>query len=210
MKKIFFMMTALIAFIVASAQTTILTQKEKDAILYMREEEKLARDVYNFLYDKWDMNPFGNIRQSEQIHMDRMEALILDYGLEDPVVKNGDKPGVITNSFLQQQYNQLVKSGSQSVVEALKAGAKIEELDVADLDERIAQTKKATILTQFNYLKQASENHLRAFTRRLKAEGVNYVPVILSKEKFKEIISSENTRGHEKGKGKGNSGCCNG
>lgn len=204
MKQIFFMMTALIVFKVSSAQTTTLSQKEKDAIVYMREEEKLARDVYNFLYAKWNVNPFGNIRQSEQIHMDRMEDLIIDYKLEDPVVKNGDKPGVFTNSFLQEQYNQLVKSGSQSITEALKAGAKIEELDIADLEKRIAQTTNATILTQFNYLKQASENHLRAFTRRLKAEGVNYQPVILEKGTFNKIISSDNGPAQ----GRGNGGCC--
>lgn len=208
MKQILITMTSLILFTAASAQTTPLSQKEKDAIVYMREEEKLARDVYNLLYEKWDMNPFGNIRQSEQIHMDRMEALIIDFHLTDPVVKNGDKAGVFTNKFLQEQYIQLVKSGSESVTQALRAGAKIEELDIADLEERIAQTNNATILAQFNYLKQASENHLRAFTRRLKAEGVNYEPVILSKEKFKEIISSENSR--VPGKGKANGGCCKG
>ena len=203
MKQIFFMMMVLIVFMMAaSAQTTTLSQKEKDAIVYMREEEKMARDVYMFLYEKWSMNPFGNIRQSEQIHMDRMEALILDYGLEDPVVKNGDKPGVFTNSFLQGQYNQLVKSGSQSITEALKAGAKIEELDIADLDKRMAQTTNAPILTQFNYLKQASENHLRAFVRRLKTEGITYQPVILSTEKFKKIVDAENNCGN------GSSGCC--
>ncbi len=206
MKQIFITMTSLILFTVASAQTTSLSKKEKEAIVYMREEEKLARDVYNFLYKKWDMNPFGNIRQSEQIHMDRMESLIIDFNLTDPVVKNGDKPGVFTNKFLQEQYHQLIKSGSESVTQALRAGAKIEELDISDLEERTALTNNATIIAQFNYLKQASENHLRAFTRRLKAEGVNYEPVILSNERFNEIISSENTCGP--GNGKGNGGCC--
>jgi len=179
MKQLFFMMTALILFTAVSAQTTTLCHKEKDAIVYMREEEKLARDVYNLLHEKWNINPFENIRQSEQKHIDRMEALILDYGLADPVVKNGDKPGVFTNPFFQEQYHQLVKSGSQSITEALKAGAQIEELDIADLEKRIAQITNATILTQFNYLKQSSENHLRAFSRRLKVTGVNYEPVIL-------------------------------
>ena len=68
MKQTFFMMISLVVFIVVSAQTSALNQKEKDAIIHMREEEKLARDVYNFLFEKWEMNPFGNIRQSEQTH----------------------------------------------------------------------------------------------------------------------------------------------
>lgn len=205
--KLFFVLTSvLFVFMFAFAQTNKISQKEKDAIVYMREEEKLARDVYNLFYDQWNMNPFGNIRQSEQIHMDRMETLILDFQLEDPVKINGDKPGVFTNRFLQEQYNLLVKSGSRSIVDALKAGANIEELDIADLEERIAQTNNTTILTQFHYLKQASENHLRAFTRRLKGEGVNYEPVILSKERFQTIITSENSRNCGNGQGKGGCG----
>ncbi|HEX6849354.1 MAG TPA: DUF2202 domain-containing protein [Chitinophagaceae bacterium] len=209
MKQIFFMMISLVVFIVVSAQTSALNQKEKDAIIYMREEEKLARDVYNFLFEKWEMNPFGNIRQSEQTHMDRIKILITTYKLEDPVAKNGDKPGVFSNSFLQNLYIQLTKSGSESVTAALKAGAKIEELDIADLEERIAQTTNREIINTFNYLKQASENHLRAFTRRLKAEGVNYEPVILTKERFTEIIASVNKGGNGNQRGKGSGACCN-
>lgn len=193
MKQLFFMLTALIVFRMTSAQTINLSQKEKDAVVYMREEEKMARDVYNFLYAKWNVNPFGNIRQSEQIHMERMRILILNHKLSDPVAENGDKPGVFSNSFLQEQYNQLIKSGGQSITEAFKAGAKIEELDIADLDKRLAQTTNAALRTQFNYLRQASENHLRAFTPRLKTEALNYQPVILEKEKFDKIISLPNS-----------------
>lgn len=71
MKKFIFSLTAIVLSIVGFAQQAItLDQQEKDAILYMREEEKLARDVYEFLYAKWNVNTFGNIRRSEQTHMD--------------------------------------------------------------------------------------------------------------------------------------------
>lgn len=145
----------------------------------MREEEKLARDVYDSMYIKWGVNPFGNIRQSEQIHMDKMKALITTYKLQDPVYKNNDKHGLFTNALLKNYYNKLVAEGSQALSEALGAGAKIEELDIADLQERIKQTKKPDILATYNYLTMASENHMRAFIRRLKRLGINYEPVIL-------------------------------
>ena len=202
MKKIFLAVFLLIGTTSSfTQQNSILNQQEKDAILYMREEEKLARDVYNLLYDKWGINPFDNIRQSEQVHMDRMKTLITTYQLEDPVMKNLDKQGIFTNVLLQQYYNELSTTGVRSLVDALKVGAKIEELDIADLEERIKQTQRQDIISSYNFLKMASENHLRAFVRRLKMQGIIYEPVILSKTEFEKIIVSEEARGRNGGRG---------
>ena len=185
MKKFIFSLTAIVLSIVGFAQQAItLDQQEKDAILYMREEEKLASDVYEFLYAKWNVNTFGNIRRSEQTHMDRMKTLITSYRLNDPVDKNSDKQGVFVNSVLQNYHKELTNAGSTSLTEALKAGAKIEELDIADLEERVKLTTRPDIISTYNYLKMASENHLRAFVRRLKMQDVNYEPVILNKPYF--------------------------
>lgn len=202
MKKIFLTVFLLSGTISGfTQQNIILNQQEKDAILYMREEEKLARDVYDLLYDKWGINPFDNIRQSEQVHMDRMKTLITTYQLEDPVMKNLDKQGIFTNVLLQQYYNELSTTGVRSLVDALKVGAKIEELDIADLEERIKQTQRQDIISSYNFLKMASENHLRAFVRRLKMQGIIYEPVILSKTEFEKIIVSEEARGRNGGRG---------
>ncbi len=192
MKKLILSLSAIVLSITGfTQQSPSLNQQEKDAILYMREEEKLARDVYEFLYAKWNSNPFGNIRQSEQTHMDRMKTLITAYKLNDPVDSNKDKPGVFTNVLLQQYYNELTTTGRHSLAEALKVGAKIEELDISDLEERIKQTKNQNILSAYNFLKMASENHLIAFVQRLKMQGVNYEPVILSKTEFDKIIAAK-------------------
>lgn len=192
MKKFIFSLTAIFLSVTGFAQqTTTLNQQEIDAILYMREEEKLARDVYEVLYVKWNVNPFGNIRHSEQVHMDRMKSLITSYKLNDPVEKSNDKQGVFVNSVLQSYYTELTTTGSTSLTEALKAGAKIEELDIADLEERVKLTTRPDIISIYNYLKMASENHLRAFVRRLKMQGVNYVPVILSKTSFDKILEAD-------------------
>ena len=80
MKKFILSLTVIVVSITGFTQQTVsLKQQEKDAILYMREEEKLARDVYDSMYAKWKVNPFGNIRQSEQTHMDRMKTLITSW-----------------------------------------------------------------------------------------------------------------------------------
>ena len=125
--------------------------------------------------------------------MDKMKALLTTYKLADPVDNNNDKPGIFENTLLQKYYHELVTNGSKSFTEALKVGAKIEELDISDLDKRIAQTKQPDILNAYNYLKKASENHLRAFVRRLKMQGVNYEAVILNKDEFNKIVGAKNT-----------------
>lgn len=181
----------------SAQQTGVLEPKEKEALVYMREEEKLARDVYDSLYARWNINPFGNIRHSEQVHMDKMKALLETYGIEDPVADVNEKPGIFSSSVLQHLYQELTSSGSQSVTTALLAGAKIEEMDISDLNARMALTSRNDINTTFRYLVMASENHLRAFVRRLKSEGINYEPVILEHKEFDRIISSSNNMGHD-------------
>ncbi len=207
MKKAFLMFAAIPLFLTAESQTTTsLSTQEKNGLLYMQEEEKLARDVYDSMYAKWEVNPFGNIRQSERMHMDRMNTLAVTYGIKEEKAFNNDKAGSFLNPILAKIYKDLVVSGSSSLTDALKAGAKIEELDIADLDERIAQTKKEDILTAYKFLRMGSENHLRAFVRRLKSQGVDYQPEFIKKEMFDAIISGENQDagcGKEQGNGPG-------
>ena len=86
---------------------------EVAGLLYMREEEKLARDVYLTLYEKWEMPIFQNIANSESTHMEAIETLIDRYNLEDPAA--GKDAGVFTDQTLQGLYDQLVAEGSQSL-----------------------------------------------------------------------------------------------
>ncbi len=210
MKKALFLIAAFQLFLTVQSQTVVpLSKTEKEGLLYMQEEEKMARDVYDSMYTKWDVNPFGNIRQSERVHMDRMNTLAVTYGIKEEKAFNNDKAGSFLNPLLARYYKELIASGSNSLTDALKAGAKIEELDIADLDERIAQTKKEDILTAYNYLRMGSENHLRAFVRRLKSQGVDYQPGLLKKDVFDAIINGENNEagcgnGNGNGPGKGN------
>lgn len=171
-----------------AAQQPVLTTDEKAGILFMREEEKLARDIYDSMFIKWNTNPFENIRLSERVHMQEMKELIDVYKLVDPVEKTKDKPGSFENTTLKKYYDELIKKGSSSFVEALKAGAFIEEIDLRDLESAKSKTTNTTIITAYDYLIMGSENHLRAFYRRLKNSGVNYEPVILSIAAFKKII----------------------
>lgn len=201
MKKILYTVTACLLFVTGfTQQSASLDIDEIKGILYMREEEKLARDVYDSLYNKWNSNPFGNIRHSEQTHMDLMKSLITKYGLSDPVSYTKDVPGVFVNSVLQQLYSELVSSGSLTFLQALRAGAKIEELDIHDLLNKMDSAKQPDVQLVYAKLKMASENHLRAFVRKLHMEGIDYRPVILAKVAFDKIISAaDNSQGRRGG-----------
>ena len=49
---------------------------EKESLTLMRQEEKLARDVYLTLGENYDLPVFTNIPRSEQRHMDQMGELL--------------------------------------------------------------------------------------------------------------------------------------
>ncbi len=179
-----------------------LSEEERESIFYMREEEKLARDVYLYLYEKWGLQIFQNIARSEQQHMDMVKTLIDRYGLEDPAKDRG----VFTNPDLQALYDELIQKGSQSPEEALKVGALIEEVDIKDLKEWLSKVDNADITQVYENLMRGSRNHLRAFTSVLKQYGVTYQPQVLSLEEYTSIISGEMETGMGRGPGYGRRG----
>jgi hypothetical protein len=148
-----------------------LTELEVSNILLMREEEKLARDVYLILYDLWGADIFSNIAESEQQHMDAIENLISRYGLTDPVVD--DRLGAFSNPELTELYDGFVEAGKVSLEEALKVGVMIEELDIADLEQAMSETDRPNILRVFGNLLDGSENHLDAFNACLAGDCVS-------------------------------------
>jgi hypothetical protein len=147
----------------AATSTTPLTDAERAGLLYMREEEKLAHDVYVTLYAKYGAFVFNNISRSESQHMSAVKLLLDRYGIADPAA--GKAVGQFTDPKLQALYNQLIAQGSQSLAEAYKVGVAIENVDIADLKTHIAETSKADIQRVYNNLLFASQNHLRAFQR---------------------------------------------
>lgn len=174
-----------------------LSDDETSGLLYMVEEEKLARDVYLTLYNETGLVVFDMIAESEGRHMDAVLSLIEKYNLTAPDTL--DEVGVFENPELQALYDQLVEQGSQSIVDALQVGALIEETDIKDLEDWIAKTDNEDIKAVYGNLMAGSENHLRAFVRNLEAQGVSYTAQVLPQEQVDEILSSENGHsGHGK------------
>lgn len=134
-------------------------------LAYLLEEEKLAHDVYQAMYDKWGARVFGNIKGSETMHGDMVWAVMESRSLSDP---RKTEFGKFTNPELQTLYDQLIARGNQSVTDAYKVGVSIEEKDIADLKETLAKldAKDTDVKDVIDNLIRSSENHLRAFSRQ--------------------------------------------
>jgi hypothetical protein len=143
--------------------TTTLTDDEVAGLLRMREEEKLARDVYDAMDARWDLQIFRNIASSEQTHMDAVLALLDRHDLADPAA--GMAAGEFASAELQTLYDTLVERGNTSSTESLHVGVAIEELDIADLQS--LGTDTADIALVYAHLEAGSEHHLDAFNRQL-------------------------------------------
>ena len=189
----------------ASLPVEDLSDLEKDSLTLMRQEEKLARDVYLTLGEKYDLPVFTNIPRAEQRHMDQVGQLLERYGLDDPIVDL--ERGEFASAEMQALYDDLVAQGSRSEVEALKVGATIEDLDIKDLELALAEgVDNQDITMVYRNLARGSRNHMRAFTTQLKTHGMEYKAQYIAQNDLETILSSDWERGPANGEGRGGKG----
>lgn len=171
-----------------------LTADEQAGLLYMREEEKLAHDVYTALFEAWDAPLFANIARAEQQHTEAVLRVMTAAGIADPAATL--EAGKFSNAELQALYDKLVAQGNSSLEAALKAGAAIEELDILDLQEALADTSNTVLQNLYANLQRGSENHLRAFASNLERQtGEAYVPQHLTQDAYDAIVSAPGIHG---------------
>lgn len=185
----------------STVSNSTLTEDEKTGLLLMREEEKLAHDVYVTLYEKWGVNIFKNISESEKTHTEAVLGLLSKYNIEDPVKSEWVENGVwvFKSKELQDLYNSLVEKGKTSLVDALVVWITVEDLDISDILKIKSETKNEDILWVYENLERWSRNHLRAFYKNIKKEGWEYSAKYIDQEYFDSIIDSEQERGNGNG-----------
>lgn len=170
----------------------VVTEAVATDLTVLREEEKLARDVYRTLYDAWHLPIHQNIASSEETHTTRVRDLLGALGLPDPV-KDGTV-GVFVDARLGQLFLDLVASGQASEIASLEVGATIEDLDLRDLAEMRAHTTDSRVLATYDSLSCGSRNHLRAYTSQLASRGQVYSPQYVERTQFDAIVSSANEK----------------
>lgn len=193
--------------------TTKLDAVEASHLTFMREEEKLARDVYLTLAGLYpDQKVFNRIATtSEQTHTDTMRDKLALYNLPDPNPATNDLPdsiGVFTGAewgwYFAEKFKDLTEKGSKSELEALYVGAFIEELDMNDIAVcpavmveagypkpcGLEYTDETGLINAYSSLIDGSENHLRAYVGQIEAViGVgNYVAQYLTQAEVDAIL----------------------
>ncbi|MFZ4500484.1 MAG: DUF2202 domain-containing protein [Minisyncoccia bacterium] len=179
--------------LISGIKKSVLSDNEIAGLIQMREEEKLARDVYTTLGSIWGTRIFSNISASEQTHTDAVKVLLTKYDIDDPVAS--DAVGVFTSKSMQDLYNTLITKGKTSLVEALVVGATVEDLDIRDLEILKKETTKEDILITYNNLQKGSRNHMRAFVKSIQANGGSYTPRYISQSDYNSIIATPQERG---------------
>lgn len=163
----------------SDAVKSSLSEAEIEGLLFMREEEELARDLYMDIYYSKDsrLNTFKNISQNaETSHAEAIRLLLEKYDIEDP---STGVHNTYTNEELQHTYDTLLSTaiGSDDLA-ALRVGALVEETDIADIN---AQKDKVSadhsdIIDTYENLLCGSRNHLRAFAKNIEnITGQSYV-----------------------------------
>lgn len=171
----------------SAAFSEILGEEEVAGLLEMREEEKLARDVYIYFYETYEYFVFNNISKSEDAHSRAVLYLIDGFGLADPAIEG---VGEFSADLFKTLYADLSAQGSFSLADALKVGAFIEEYDIADLERLLQETTNEAILRVYGNLLRGSQFHLKAYTAALGRLGETYTPTIISQEEYDGIINA--------------------
>lgn len=172
----------------ATYPLSALSTAEADSLAFMREEEQLAHDVYAVSATLWSPPVFANISASEATHSAAVKALLDRYQLADPLA--GLANGTFKTPAFQSLYSSLVAASRVSLIEALKVGAQIEELDMRDITVQKAAIDNADMLMVYDNLLRGSRNHLRAFLKVLTQQGGTYVPQYISQAEFDAIVNS--------------------
>ncbi|MBP6446320.1 MAG: DUF2202 domain-containing protein [Saprospiraceae bacterium] len=189
-KLIYTGVIALLALISCTKDDQIvskLTDQEKLDLIFLRQEEKLAHDVYVYAFKKYGITIFNNISNSEQTHITNMTDLLTKYKIVDPA--SGLQEGEFADFQLQTLYYQLITKVNISLKDALEAGATIEDLDISDIQSFYKNTTKADIIQVYELLTCGSRNHLRGFTGQLKTLGSSYTPQFLTDGEYQTILS---------------------
>lgn len=175
--------------LIADSAITQANEEEKNWLIKMREEEKLAHDVYLTLWKKWWIQIFTNISNSEKTHTEAIKTLIEKYWINDPVASN--EVWVFSNSEFKDLFDKLTTKWNISIEDALQVWALIEDLDIYDLDNLLKTTKNQNIILVYKNLQKWSRNHLRAFVKNIIKKWWSYKPSYILDKDFESIISSK-------------------
>jgi hypothetical protein len=161
----------------------------KEAWIRLWMDELAARDLYAALEPQTTRPVFNNIGRAEVRHRDMIASLLQAAG---ETVPEEPEAGAYPDKEITSVYTALLNQGQISELEAFKAGAAFEELDISELEREMAREslseQERQLLTS---LRDASVRHLRAFRRQITRLGEEPVPTHLSRERIEALLSGK-------------------
>jgi hypothetical protein len=143
---------------------TTLNQQQKDQLVFIIQEEKLARDVYSDLYSKRKNKKFYNIINSEENHQYLVQLILEKYSIPNPIEDKNS--GEFENQELSSLYKTLITQWNISVEEAMKVWVAIEQKDIKDLEDMMKlYWDYPDITATLQKLLEWSQRHLNAFQK---------------------------------------------
>jgi len=171
------------------------------ALLFQIDEERMAGELYTAFGAKWGLPPFAHIPLAETRHEAVLRQLATRAGLTVPTAVAGR----FDSAEVQQRHDALLALGHESADSALRVGAYVEEVDIADLNTLLATTDNVALKDAATALKSASGHHLNAFVGLLAARGITYVPQVLKADEYQAMLAGDG-RGMGRGRGRGGQG----
>lgn len=177
------------------ADDSSLSVAEVEGLLFMREEEELARDLYLDIYAAKDdrLTVFKNISDNaETQHAEAIRLLLVKYGIDDP---STGVHNTYTDVELQHLYDLLlnIAVGSDDLA-ALMVGALVEETDIQDINTHKANVsvEHDDIISTYANLLCGSRNHLRSFVKQIESiSGTTYETQVPELDaEVREILST--------------------
>jgi hypothetical protein len=155
------------------------------------EEERMAHDLYAAAAAQWNLRVFANIAAAETRHEAALATLAATQGFALPLAQSG----VYASADLQRLHDQVIALVNESATGALRAGALVEETDIADLRRLASLAADDASRAVLANLERASLHHLSTFVRTLAARGVTYQPQVLMAEDFSTLAQSPSRPG---------------
>ncbi len=122
----------------------------EEMLTYALQDEFMAQAEYQAIIANYgEIAPFANIVEAEQTHIDLLLPLFAQYGIEVPANDAADRVII-----------------PESITSALATGVDAEKANIAMYQAFLAQDNLPDdVRNAFEYLMNASENHLQAFSQ---------------------------------------------
>lgn len=167
--------------------TDPLTTDEIEFIYAVREDEKLAHNLYIYFVTQYPTaRQLANIGNAEINHITTIERVFTYYEIDFPTL---GQPGVFTDENRQAIYTRLTAQGS-TLHEAYQVMAALEEENIVIYSKVASELTNPNLQLIINNLAQSSENHFKVLVNQITAWGSIYTPTLLEASQYEEILDS--------------------